>query len=765
MIAAFTVLMFQITITISECVDKSNEIINLEQQCGLQSTHTVYFGSSFDEISNTWVDLSGNCRNVEDRYISEDITTHPNTLNGETYISGGPFTQILFPDDVLPFEWTFFHVAKYNGEMKQRIFQSIHPYNVLFGFWNGMSGMALHQSWITQSTQDMHGSNWVFSTDQRNMYRSNGIDRTIASQSSKYANNQYRLCINTGNYPTQPSDFAIAAILVFDYELSLNEYECVEEYLFAKYNTSNPTTRSTSLPSTQPTQQPTNHPTTLPTHSPTTRSYSIQHIDGNVSCSNLHENVGIQYDKEKTECLDWCSDRDDCEMFNYFEDFKQINDSRCYIFDTLCDVRVDNDRKSMIGYFEIDKECVNYPLDWTDNTGDDCDYYQSYNWCQNETLLRNENDFVDLIDYKYQLTALDSCCECGGGIHVMDGVAFSTDDWIDFEHDILCTWQHSAFTPQSSLRNWNNIILYDLCDELEDVNCNMLIDTGFNEIDYDYSLYVCDMDGTLVEQTDANFSFVFDAVINDETQTHDVYINALWFNLDLDYYSSNVNIFQLNYSKCVENIMNSNAINQTTNHGIHPCYVVDSTNNPTRHPSNLPSLETFDPSHYPTYSPTLDPIIVHLITTPMSNNAPTDQVSIGNGTFARDNALAYVLIGIASLLLVVCSVGVILLFCMYKKKDEGSDETLGMDFGDDYNKNMHHRPSAPALQEAEDEEREDKNVYCILCCERKANMFNDPCGHVTYCNKCSSINEDNNCPSCRQVITEFKQLYNAGFAQ
>eukprot|EP01083_Nonionella_stella_P252967 870981_1 len=167
---------------------------------------------------------------------------HPNTLNGETYISGDPFTQILFPDDVLPFEWTFFHVVKYNGDVKQRIFQAQYncgvtnsnDCNMVFGFWNGLSGVALHRNWIT-STVDNHGNNWVFSTDQRSMYRSNGIDRTTASQASKHANDQYKLTINTGAYPSQTSDFAIASIIVFDYELSFNEYECVEEYLFSKY--------------------------------------------------------------------------------------------------------------------------------------------------------------------------------------------------------------------------------------------------------------------------------------------------------------------------------------------------------------------------------------------------------------------------------------------------------------------------------------------------------------------------------------------------
>eukprot|EP01083_Nonionella_stella_P275432 935373_1 len=237
----------------------------------------------------------------------------------------------------------------------------------------------------------------------------------------------------------------------------------------------------------------TSGPSQMPTNLPTSQlEYNMKYINTNVSCDNLGDHAGIRYDESISKCMDWCTNRDDCEMFNYFEDFKQLNDSRCYIFDTLCDITIDNERKSVIGYFEFDNECVNYPLNWRDNTGDDCNYYQTYNWCKNKTLLRTYNDFVDLIDSKYELTAIESCCECGGGIHIMDNVAFSIDSWIEVEHDILCTWEHSAFTPQSSLRNWNNFVLYDFCDALEGVNCNMLIDRQFNDNDYDYSMYLCD---------------------------------------------------------------------------------------------------------------------------------------------------------------------------------------------------------------------------------------------------------------------------------
>eukprot|EP01083_Nonionella_stella_P114331 337968_1 len=498
-----------------------------------------------------------------------------------------------------------------------------------------------------------------------------------------------------------------------------------------------PTTIPTTFPTTMPTRTPTNPPTKSPTKPPTkpptipptaAPKYSIQYIDSNVSCSNLHENVGIEYDKDRTECMDWCSNTDECAVFNYFEDFKQINDSRCYIFDELCDIRIDNDRKSVIGYFGFDVECINYPSNWRDNTGDNCNYYQTYNWCQNQTISRNENDFYDLIDYKYELTAIDSCCECNGGIHIMDNVAFSIDNWFDFE-DILCTWEHSALTPQSSFRNWDNINLYDLCStQLEDVNCNMLIDTQFNENDYDYAMHLCDY--TSVARTNGNFSFVFDSVINDEAQTYDVFISTLWFNLDVEYYSSNVHIYHSNHSNCIGNIMRLNAMNQTTSYGIHPCDVLDLTNhptngptsNPTRYPTNNPSNSpshyptkhpssdpsngpTYDPTNNPSHNPTSNPInsqwpsytpTSDTNTTSIPQYSSTYEVSIqkGRDPLLDKNASTYVIISILSLVLVVCSVGVILLFRIYKKKD---------DEGVNVHKNN-------VLQEGH-EDREDTNIY------------------------------------------------------
>ena len=107
------------------------------------------------------------------------------------------------------------------------------------GFWSGNSGVAHHQTWIASST-DRHGTNWVLSTDQRNRYRSQGVSRESSFQeaaSSAYLLNRYRMSINTGYYGTDDSsDFAIAEIIVFDYELTPKQYKCVEDYLSEKYN-------------------------------------------------------------------------------------------------------------------------------------------------------------------------------------------------------------------------------------------------------------------------------------------------------------------------------------------------------------------------------------------------------------------------------------------------------------------------------------------------------------------------------------------------
>jgi hypothetical protein len=107
--------------------------------------------------------------------------------------------------------------------------------NWLSGFWGfgGVSGVAYHNNWVTNLSIDYHGDNWVISTDQNNLYRSNGADRTIASGGTpSYA----QLSVNWGGLYDETSDWAVAEVIVYTRTLTGAEIVNIEQYLKNRYN-------------------------------------------------------------------------------------------------------------------------------------------------------------------------------------------------------------------------------------------------------------------------------------------------------------------------------------------------------------------------------------------------------------------------------------------------------------------------------------------------------------------------------------------------
>ena len=146
---------------------------------------------------------------------------------GFTGRSGGVYAI----DRVRNIKFTSF--GQSSSSSRKRIFDGLGN-NWLSGFHQNAVGGAYHDGgvWITPIT-DLHGVDWVMSTDQRNMYRSNGIDRTIATPS---ASKSTTLTINYGNQVVnEASDWAVAEVVVFNRELTSSEYISVEGYLTAKY--------------------------------------------------------------------------------------------------------------------------------------------------------------------------------------------------------------------------------------------------------------------------------------------------------------------------------------------------------------------------------------------------------------------------------------------------------------------------------------------------------------------------------------------------
>eukprot|EP01083_Nonionella_stella_P006018 17418_1 len=217
-------------------------------------------------------------------------------------------------------------------------------------------------------------------------------------------------------------------------------------------------------------------------------------------------------------------------------------------------------------------------------------------------------------------------------------------------------------------------------------------------------------------------------------------------------------------------------LNPTLNPTINPTF--QPTSNPTRqptiHPTMNPSIHptahpTMAPTKYPTVFPSKGPTLYpssHLSTLPTSNpsNAHVHTVhstkiisttSIQRGeravgedsddTHTHSETMSTVVSVVLPLMLLLCLIGVVLLFLMYRK------------FGNFSSGGAQQAPHASiALQS--------NHSSCIICCEQTANMFNDPCGHVTYCDSCvdEALRNDRTCPSCRRNI-QCKRLYSAGF--
>lgn len=175
--------------------------------------------------------------------VSIDYTGTATGVNNSTqpkYLYGSPSDGIQFPTSVLNSNqtYTLFHVAKYYGPfnlpVRKRIFDGM-GINWLSGFHGGRSGVAFHNKWMTPTT-DLHGNDWVISTDSNNIYRSYGINRhtTTGGVSSAFSIN-YGSFTGMGSNSTETSDWAVAEVIVYNSVLSATDYEQVEDYLMAKY--------------------------------------------------------------------------------------------------------------------------------------------------------------------------------------------------------------------------------------------------------------------------------------------------------------------------------------------------------------------------------------------------------------------------------------------------------------------------------------------------------------------------------------------------
>ena len=127
-------------------------------------------------------------------------------------------------------DYTFIHVAKYNGNTRGRIWTGVGG-NWLSGFWNNGVGF-FHDGWFDYNINASNsGRDWLLSVDMNNFVRVN----RGTYQKNGPAFSPDGISVASGQFGNEKSDFAIAEFLIFNRKLSQAEYSIVEEYLAKKY--------------------------------------------------------------------------------------------------------------------------------------------------------------------------------------------------------------------------------------------------------------------------------------------------------------------------------------------------------------------------------------------------------------------------------------------------------------------------------------------------------------------------------------------------
>jgi hypothetical protein len=178
---------------------------------------------------SSWTDLSGAGNHVTDIGGTTSISIS-RPVGAPAYICGAPTVWMKFPGGIqLSSQYTLFFVARYDGARRGRIFQGVDT-NWLSGFHDGRAGVAYQGNtcgFITSSI-DLHGYDWVFGTDRRNSFRSNGVGRTTNAAACVFSG---RIAINTGLMGGETSDFAVQSLIVYNRTLTDAEVFRVEAWL------------------------------------------------------------------------------------------------------------------------------------------------------------------------------------------------------------------------------------------------------------------------------------------------------------------------------------------------------------------------------------------------------------------------------------------------------------------------------------------------------------------------------------------------------
>jgi uncharacterized repeat protein (TIGR02543 family) len=218
-------------------------------------TETPYMrfdAADFNDSTNAWSDTSGNSRSIPGTAVSSvsagSIRGNPTKVTNSAGSNGSsktfPAVQGTTADGIVLgngalTNYTLCHVARYAGTNRNRIFAGTAG-NWLSGFWNGATGVAYHEGWITTST-GTNDTNWKVQCDtggSSSLLRTNGVLKSSVSTNSTGL--PANISINLQGSRSAPtvselSDWAVAEVVIYDSVLSDAKIKELEAQLNLKY--------------------------------------------------------------------------------------------------------------------------------------------------------------------------------------------------------------------------------------------------------------------------------------------------------------------------------------------------------------------------------------------------------------------------------------------------------------------------------------------------------------------------------------------------
>eukprot|EP01084_Bolivina_argentea_P233101 392672_1 len=336
--------------------------------------------------------------------------------------------------------------------------------------------------------------------------------------------------------------------------------------------TFSPTFSPTITPTFSPTFSPTITPTLSPTSPPTFSPFRWLTLMGYV-CGNLANSKKIVYEIDISDCIDECMSDMDCVSVYYVPNGKTLTDSRCYVFDTQCNI-YHTDLNAQI-VIRVDQFfCEDYPIDWRDIHHDQCYHYVEYELCSNNTVrLHKTNAVLSYSDMHYGYDASQVCCDCGGGVEKIQNVLVSFEFDIDKisilnKQNILCDWNYGFNTEW---KKWDNLDLFNLCYKLKqklyekhinDVDCNVFLDKIYSN---NTEIVLCDFEN-FDENDGVYYISLFANNLNGSIMK--MYLNLDWFSIATHSLSKNVQITSYTYLECQESLHAMDVF-----YGIYPCHI------------------------------------------------------------------------------------------------------------------------------------------------------------------------------------------------